>query len=115
MQLYVTFVGSDEDRTVSVTCLSSPVDWDEATVTWRNFGSPSMDNIGWFSIFDRDRDSLVEIALGSLPVVNGKITLVMGMSQWGSGPEKFDFRSVNFGATPPALKASPVLEERDWN
>ena len=112
LQLYVSFVGADQERAVTVNRLDSAVEWNEATVTWSSFGNPDLADVGWFSIFDTDEDTLVEIAMGSLPSLDGKITLVMGMPTQSNGPEKFDFRSANFDGDEgsfPTLTATPSL------
>ena len=113
LRFYVSFVGADESRVVTVNRLDSAVEWNEATVTWSSFGDPDLVEVGWFTIFDTDEDTQVEIALGSLPTLDdGKITLVFSIPEKASGPEKFDFRSANFEGDEssfPTLTATPIL------
>ena len=85
-----------------------------------------MEEIGWFSIYQSDSDTSVDIPLGSLPSVNGKVILVLEIlddSTSGSSNDnanKFDFRTKEFGSwagpnapqdTPPMLIAEPQFDD----
>ena len=84
---------------------------------------PKTAPIGWFSIFNTDSKTRVEILLGRLPNnADGKIMLVLenigaeGEDMEGS---KFDFRSGEFGSefpqvvgpAPPTLIGVPQFDE----
>ena len=81
-----------------------------------------MEEVGWFSIFNSDKESLVEIPIGDLfnSTVNGNkfILVLQNHGTVDTGGDKFDFRSTEFAEsfpgmpdTPPTLKAVPQFEE----
>lgn len=106
LQLYVTYTGDDETRSISVSRLTGAFGWSENTVTWNSFGNPPSEVVSWFNILSSDRDSIVSIPLGQLKTVNGKAILVLEVSSDVSSGNKFDFRSRENGSTPPRLVGS---------
>ena len=124
LRIFVSYVGEDEQRSVDAKYVNaSNFEWDEESVTWNSFGEPAMEEIGWFSIYQSDSDTSVDIPLGSLPSVNGKLILVLEIldeSTFDDDANKFDFRTKEFGSwagpnapqdTPPMLIAEPQFED----
>mmetsp|Transcript_23920 Transcript_23920/g.51744 ORF Transcript_23920/g.51744 Transcript_23920/m.51744 type:complete len:597 (-) Transcript_23920:282-2072(-) len=132
LQLYITYVGSSEQRSVLASYVTAPdnFQWDESTVTWNSFfgvddplGMPETTEIGWFSIYNTDSDTRVEIQLGRLPSnADGKIILLLeniGVEGEDMEGSKFDFRSGEFGSVypqvvgpaPPTLIGVPQFDE----
>ena len=120
LQFFVTFVAENEVRSVTVSHVTQQdYVWSDSDVTWDIFGSPSAEEIGWFSIFRDDTETLVNIPLGMLTnstVSANRLILVLESRAEESGRDKFDFRSKEFGEefpgmidTPPTLTGVPVL------
>lgn len=121
LQLYITYVAAAVQRSVLVSYVNdTDFEWDESSVTWDNFGLPETQEIGWFSIFNSDRDTLLEIPMGELPTAGGRLILILrniGAEGTDMGDSKFDFRSREFGsafpeeadAFPPTLIGVPQL------
>jgi len=120
LQFYVTFVSRGEQRSVTASYITqADYGWNEDWITWNTFGTPNTTEIGWFSIFNTDEESLVQIPLGSLrnsTVKGDKLILVLENSSRetsSGGGDKFDFRSSEFQGmpdTPPTLFGVPQLE-----
>lgn len=124
LQLYITFVAQNEQRSVTASYVTQPgFSWDESRVTYNNFGTPETQHIGWFSIFQEDSESLVEIPLGNLYNSTfgngGRVTLLLENESTQNGGDKIDFRSREFGNAfpgvmvdkPPTLIGVPVKDE----
>jgi hypothetical protein len=140
LQMYVSYVAENENdqRSVTASCISPEEEytWDEMDISWNTFGSPQVNEIGWFTIYIDDMDTLVSIPLGSLSNcttttsslnddddddttnnISKKFILVMEIEDVASDGrrDKFDFRSREYGEffqgtieTPPVLIAVPA-------
>ena len=131
LKIFIAFVSFNEQRSVTASYVSEEgwAGFDEETVTWNNFGAPNTTEIGWFSIFQSDEDTSVDIPLGSLPTSSDKLTIILEIQEDADadpdaapgGPgDKFDFRSREFAEwaeqpeaadTAPTLLAEPELDE----
>ncbi len=122
LQFFVTFVDANEQRSVTASYITQQdYEWSEFDINWNNFGEPSMTEIGWFSIFKSDAQSLVEIPIGNLfnsTVANNRFILVLENDSAETGGDKFDFRSTEFADafqgmpdTPPTLVGVPQFDE----
>jgi len=120
LQLFITYVAQTEQRSVAVSYITQDYEWNEEYVTWDSFGIPLEQEIGWFSIFNTDSETLVEIPLGkklNSTVNNGKLILILqNVGDVTTGGDKFDFRSKEFATvfpgvadTPPTLIGVPQL------
>ncbi|KAL9182912.1 hypothetical protein ACHAXT_004191 [Thalassiosira profunda] len=131
LKIFIAFVSFNEQRSVTASYVSEEgwAGFDEETVTWNNFGAPNTTEIGWFSIFQSDEDTSVDIPLGSLPTSSDTLTIILEIQEDADadpdaapgGPgDKFDFRSREFAEwaeqpeaadTAPTLLAEPELDE----
>lgn len=119
LRLFVTYVATDAVRSVQVSCVGQDYDWNERSVTWDSFGEPETRPMGWFSVFNTDRNAPKKIPLGNFNSTanNGKMILIletMGEEGEGDMSEKFDFRTKEFRGdsaegTAPKLIAIPQL------
>jgi hypothetical protein len=123
LQMYVSYVAENDQRSVTASCIAPQEDylWDEFDISWNSYGSPLVYEIGWFTIFLDDMESLVSIPLGSLSNCtsssvdsNKKLILVMEIEDSDGMGDKFDFRSREYGEvfqgmvkTPPVLIGVP--------
>ena len=120
LQFFVTFVAENDVRAVTASHITQQdYTWSDVDVTWNNIGTPALEEIGWFSIFRDDSESLVVIPLGKLEnstIIGNRLILILETRAEESGEDKFDFcskeYSVNFQGMldrPPTLIGVPVL------
>lgn len=108
LKLYVTYVGSDESRTVTVYRAKNDFNWSEKSVTWDKFGSPAMEELTSREVLSDDVESGIAFSLGEFEPVNSKLILFLEITSSGEGyPSKIDFLSRNHGWNPPLLVATP--------
>ena len=122
LQFFVTFVAENEVRSVTASHVTQQdYVWSDFDITWDNFGEPTLEEIGWFSIFRDDAESVLEIPLGKLTnstVSGNRLILVLETRAEESGRDKFDFASREYAEEfpgmldrPPTLIGVPVATE----
>ena len=113
LQLFITYVAQTEQRSVAVSYITQDYEWNEEYVTWDSFGIPLEQEIGWFSIFNTDSETLVEILLGKKldsTVNNGKLILILqNVGDVMTGGDKFGFRSKEFATVFPGVADTPPM------
>ena len=114
LQLYVTYVAEEDQRSVTVTCIvEEDYSWSDFDVSWNSFGEPAVNDIGWFTIFADDVESLVSIPLGSLANCTAnadkKLILVLEIEDSDGRGDKFDFRSVEYSEAFPGMVDTPPM------
>ncbi len=120
LQFFVTYVAENDVRSVTASHITQQdYVWSDFDITWDNFGSPTVEEIGWFSIFRDDSESLVVIPLGKLAnstIIGNRLILVLETRAEESGRDKFDFCAKEYSESfqgmldrPPTLIGVPVL------
>lgn len=115
--LFVSYVAENDQRWVTASCIAPQMKytWDEFDISWNTYGSPPVNEIGWFTIFLDDMESLVSIPLGSLTnctssdADRNKFTLVMEIEDSNGRGDKFDFRSREYGDIFPGMVETPPV------
>jgi hypothetical protein len=128
LQMFVSYVAENDQRSVTASCIA-PQDnyqWDEFDISWNSFGEPTVNEIGCFTIYVEDTETLVSIPLGSLSHCttenNKKFILVLKIEDSDQEGDKFDFRSREYDEvfpgmieTPPVLIGVPSPNDDDTN
>lgn len=101
LQFFVTFVAKNNVRADTASHITQQdYTWSDVDVMWNNFGTPALEEIGWFSIFRDDSESLVVIPLGMLEnstIIGNRLILILETRAEESGEDKFDFCSKPSG------------------
>ncbi|KAL3757083.1 hypothetical protein ACHAWU_002922 [Discostella pseudostelligera] len=128
LQMFVSYVAENDQRSVTASCIAPQENyqWDEFDISWNSFGEPIVNEIGWFTIYVDDMETLVSIPLGSLSNCttddNNKFILVLEIEDSDQEGDKFDFRSREYDEvfpgmveTPPVLIGVPSPNDDDTN
>ncbi|KAL3779619.1 hypothetical protein HJC23_007697 [Cyclotella cryptica] len=107
LQLFITYVGPDDERTITVSQLTENFRWGEDWITWNRLGSPSMESLGSGDITTGDIGSYVSIPLGQVDAIDGRVNLVVEITSGTSEGSKVDYMAKENGSNPPLLVASP--------
>lgn len=111
LQIFVTYVAENEVRSIISSCIwEQDFGWNDDDITWDNFGTPTVNEVGWFEIFREDEESLVNVPLGKLDnctISDNRIILLLESLPEESGLDKFDFRSKEYAQDFPGMTDTP--------
>jgi hypothetical protein len=111
LQIFVTYVAENEVRSIISSCIwEQDFTWSDEDITWDNFATPTINEVGWFEIFREDEESLVNVPLGKLDnctISDNRIILLLESLPEESGLDKFDFRSKEYAQDFPGMSDTP--------
>ena len=107
LKLFITYTGSDDERTLSIYSITDSFRWGEDWITWDRLGNPDLKFLGSAEVKSRDVGSYVSFPLEQFEAFDNRVNFVVEITSGRSGGSKVDYKAREEGSDPPVLMVFP--------